>query len=94
MADVLATCIRKTHPEGAHETITHVGADGRIWSREQAIGWINIQQHSFYILDSRGRRAEIGVVFEAGKAPYLRAYADGEWTDDLLSLPQCSVKPA
>jgi hypothetical protein len=94
MADVQVTCIRKPDPQSAHEHITHVGGDGRIWSREQVIGWIGIQQHSFYTLDAKRRRADIGVVYEAGKAPFLRTYADGEWNDNLLSLPQCPVKPA
>lgn len=94
MADVQVTCIRKQHSQGAHEHITHVGADGRIWSREQVIAWIGSQQHSFHTLDAKGRRAEIGVMYEAGKAPYLRTYADGEWNDNLLSLPQCPVRPA
>lgn len=94
MADVQVTCIRKPNPQSPHEHITHVGADGRIWSREQVIAWIGSQQHSFYTLDANGRRADIGVMYEAGKAPYLRTYADGEWNNNLLSLPQCRVKPA
>lgn len=39
---------------------------------------------------SDGRvRAEIGVVRPGGSArPYIRTYADGRWTNNLLSLPR------
>ena len=32
--------------------------------------------------------ASVGVVRPQGGAPYLRAYADQKWTDNLLSLPR------
>jgi hypothetical protein len=34
------------------------------------------------------RWVSIGVVRPAGRAPYLRTYADGDWTDNLLFLPK------
>lgn len=89
MADVRLTCIRKPNPQSAHEYITHVGSNGQVWTREQVITWIDAKEHSFYTLDSSGRRATVGVVRETGKLPYLRTYADGQWNNNLLSLPQC-----
>ena len=89
MADVQLTCIRKPNPQSAHEYITHVGSNGQVWTREQVITWIDRREHSFYTLDAYRNRADVGVVREAGKQPYLRTYADGRWNNNLLSLPQC-----
>lgn len=89
MADVRLTCIRKSNPQSAHEYISHVGSNGQVWTREQVISWIDRKEHSFYTLDGSGRRANVGVVREANKLPYLRTYADGQWNNNLLSLPQC-----
>lgn len=89
MADVRLTCIRKPNPQSSHEYITHVGSNGQVWTREQVIAWIDRKEHSFYTLDAFGNRANVGVVREAGKHPYLRTYADGRWNNNLLSLPQC-----
>ncbi|HYW07862.1 MAG TPA: DUF3892 domain-containing protein [Longimicrobium sp.] len=91
MADVRLTCIRKSNPQSAHEHITHVGAaDGAVWTRDQVVGWIDRREHTFHVTDAYNRRAEIGVVRETGKQPYLRTHADGQWNNNLLSLPQCS----
>jgi hypothetical protein len=89
MADVQLTCIRKPHPQSAHEHITHVGRNGEIWTREQVIAWIDRNEHTFYTLDAHGRRANVGVVRMAGKHPFLQTHADGHWNNNLLSLPQC-----
>jgi hypothetical protein len=34
---------------------------------------------------------DLGVMRPAGRAPYLRTYADGDWNDNLLSLNQCPL---
>jgi hypothetical protein len=31
------------------------------------------------------------VVHPAGRAPYVRTHADGDWNDNLLSLNQCAL---
>jgi len=88
MADVQLTCIRKPHPQSPHEHITHVGNAQGVWTREQVIQWIDRHEHTFYTLVG-GKRANVGVAWEAGKSPYLRTHADGYWNDNLLALPQC-----
>ena len=90
MADARLTCIIKPHPQSSHEHITHVGNGAQVWTREQVIGWIDTGAHTFYVLAPDGRRADVGVVREAGKAPYLRTHADGRWNNNLLALPQCA----
>lgn len=53
---------------------------------------IDAQTNTFFVLDPvNGKRADIGVVRETGKAPYLRTYADGQWNNNLLSLNQCPL---
>ncbi len=89
MADVRITCIRKPQPQSPHEHITHVGSNGQVWSREQVILWIDGNQHTFYTLDSAGRRADVRVRREVGKLPYIQTVADGYWSNNLLTLPQC-----
>ena len=86
------TCITKPNPQSLHEHITHVGNPdgGWKWTREQVIASIDHGTNTFFVLDpGTGRRADIGVVRPDGRAPHLRTYADGEWNDNLLALPQC-----
>jgi hypothetical protein len=94
MADAQVTCIVKPHPLSPHEHITHVGnpAQQWIWPREKVIASIDDKTNTFFVLDPQsGERANIGVIRESGKAPYLRTYADGQWTNNLLSLNQCPI---
>jgi hypothetical protein len=94
MGDCRITCIVKPDPLSPHEHITHVGNPPQwIWPREQVIASIEARTNTFYVLDSRtGKRADVGVVREAGKQPFLRTHADGYWNDNLLSLAQCPVR--
>lgn len=89
MADVRVTCINKTNRESRYEGITHLGsASGNWrWSREQVIKSINAKTNTFYTLVN-GNRSEIGVV-NGQHGDYLRTYADGQWDDNLLALPEC-----
>ena len=94
MADAQITCIVKPNPQSAHEHITHVGnpAGGWMWTREQVVASIEAKTNTFYVLDPMNRqRADVGVVRETGKVPYLRTYADGKWNNNLLSLNQCPI---
>lgn len=91
MADVQVTCITKSSSNGGHEHITHLGAKSGQWkwTREKVIASIDAKTNTFYVMNAAGKRADVGVVRPAGQAPYVRTYADGVWTDNLLSLPAC-----
>ena len=92
MSDVKVTCITKPHPESPHEHITHLGnpAANWNWTREQVIASIDAGSNTFYVTDPRtGKRSDVGVVRVAGRAPYVRTHADGDWNNNLLSLDQC-----
>jgi hypothetical protein len=86
------TCVNKPNRFSTHEHITHIGNIAGRWkiTRESAIQRIDAKADSFYTVDATtGKRAEIGVVREAGKLPYLRTHADGKWNDNLLALAEC-----
>jgi len=90
MADCQITCINLSHTGSRHEHITHVG-NGRAWriTREQAISNIKNNVDTFFVMDAYGRRANVGVV--EANPPYLRTYADGVWTDNLLAQTTCPL---
>lgn len=92
MAEYQVTCINKFNRQSAHEHITHIGNQEAKWrlTREAAIQRIESKTDQFYTVERyTGKRCYIGVVREAGKAPYLRTYADGQWNDNLLAQPEC-----
>jgi hypothetical protein len=88
------TCINKLDRNSRHEHITHIGNTLGNWrmTREMAIAQIEGKINSFFTVDRvSGKRAYVGVVREAGKAPFLRTYADGVWNDNLLALAECGA---
>jgi hypothetical protein len=94
MADANITCIIKPHLHSPHEHITHLGnpINNWMWSREKVIQSIDDKSNTFYVLDPiNGKRADVGVVRESGKEPYLRTHSDGYYNNNLLSLNQCPV---
>lgn len=93
MADVQVTCIIKPNPQSPHEHITHLGnpVGNWMWTRKEVIASIDAKSNTFYVQGPGSGRANIGVMREAGKLPYLRTYADGKWTNNLLSLNQCPL---
>ena len=85
-------CIIKPNRENRHEHITHIGNNIQNWllAREAAIKRIDSGEETFYTIDiTTGKKMFIGVVREHGKAPYLRAHADGKYNDNLLAQDTC-----
>lgn len=94
MADVQVTCITKPNPQSSHEHITHLGNPraGWKWTREQVIASIEGKTNNFFVVDpNNGKRSIVGVVRPTGRPAYVRAHADGDWNDNLLSLNQCPL---
>ena len=93
MAQYQVTAIRKLNRLSTHEHITHIGNPQAGWiiTREEAIRQIESRLNEFYVVDpgNSQRIAWVGVRHDVGKLPYLRTYSDGNWNDNLLSLPQC-----
>jgi hypothetical protein len=97
MADVRITCITKSTPTGGHQHITHAGgpAANWNWTVEQIVQSIDNRTNTFFVKDDRtGKRADVGVVREAGKRPFIRTHADGYYNDNLLSLSACPWRAA
>jgi hypothetical protein len=82
---------RRMSPGGTgNEHITDVkwlqnGKTGSM-SKQVAVEWLDKDGNTAYVQGPQSR-TEVGVVREAGKAPYLRTHANGYWNDNLLSLP-------
>lgn len=94
MKEFEVTCVNKTDRDSRHEHITHIGNTANAWrlTRESAISRIEGKEEAFYTVDRMtGNRAYVGVIREAGRAPYLRTYADGKWNDNLLALAECGT---
>ena len=53
------------------------------------VKFLEVDNGSAYVKDSRGNVAWIGVWTSAYGNKYLRTYADRTWTDNLLALPEC-----
>jgi Protein of unknown function (DUF3892) len=92
MAEYQVTCINKLDHLDRHEDVTHVGNVEDQWrlTVEGAIYQIEKKVSQFYTLNrSTRKRSYLEVVRQLGKAPYLKAHADGKWTDDLLTQTEC-----
>lgn len=97
MADCQITCIRKHNHMSSHEHIAHVGnrtTANWMWPREDVIRSIEQKTNTFYVVDQRnGKRSSVGVVYpKDGRAPFLQTHADGDWNNNLLSLPECPAQ--
>lgn len=86
------THIRKPDPNSPHEAISHYGCpknDGTLgkYERESFIKWLKENKTDAYVSDGSLRAwCEIR---SNGHINYLQTYADGKWSNNLLSLPQC-----
>lgn len=76
--------------ENQHEHISHVkwrnsstNATGEM-TRADMVDWIN-KGNAVYVTDGTNT-VSVGVV--KANPSYLRTYADGKWTDNLLALPR------
>jgi hypothetical protein len=92
MDEFEVNCVTKPCANSPHEAITHIGNTVTKWrvTRESAITRIESKAEAFYTVDrATGKCAYLFVVRQVGKAPYLRAYGEGKWTESLLTLEDC-----
>jgi hypothetical protein len=75
---------------GDHEAIAAIwwldtaNETSRHFTKQSAVDWLNKGNHA-WVADQEGK-VEVRVV--AGNPPYVRTYADGRFTDNLLALPR------
>jgi hypothetical protein len=88
---VYITHIRLSSSGHRHEHITEVqwrnpssGATGQS-TKTTMVDWIQNKSGDARVRDKRGHDTRVGVV--KANPPYIRTYADGVWTDNLLALP-------
>jgi Protein of unknown function (DUF3892) len=55
-------------------------------TRAQMVDWIENKKGEARVRDDAGNEIPVGVV--DASPPYIRTYADGVWTDNLLDLPR------
>ena len=90
MADVRITCVTKPDRNSTEDRITHVGGSGWKWSTEAVVASIEAGTNTFFVMDAAGHRSDVGVVDPGnGRRKHLRTYADGDWNNNLLALPEC-----
>ena len=94
---VRITCISKDggNHQNPHEGITNYGwvneqtrATGNS-TRTQMLDFLERQRGVAYVRDRNRNVAKIGVWTSVYGHKYLRTFADGKWTDNLLALPEC-----
>jgi hypothetical protein len=56
-------------------------------TRQNMVDFISNKGGSAYVCGGDAHIARVGVVKKA-EPPYIRTYADGEWSDNLLALPR------
>ena len=56
-------------------------------SRAEIVQWIEVDKGTAYVQQPGSKRATVGVVDPPVGAKYLRTYADGQYNNNLLSLP-------
>jgi hypothetical protein len=92
---VIAITAIRTSGNYRHDQITEVSwldtSDGQAGKCSVAtmVGFID-KGNSRVAVGGPERWVMVGVVRPAGRSPYIRTYADGEWNDNLLALPKYS----
>lgn len=85
---IQVTCIRLSGSgPRRYESITHIGAGGRLWSKAEAISALNLNHVGFYT--SVNGRVAVVRVYKQNGLEYLRTWADGYYNNNLEALPDC-----
>ena len=59
-------------------------------SRATMVAWLDdkTKHNSAIVVDAQGKTSQVGTVHPANSSAYIRSYADGDWNDNLLALPE------
>jgi Protein of unknown function (DUF3892) len=85
------TCVSKSDRPNPHDRITHVGGDGHGgWrlTQQEAIDMIDRGDCEFRVL-VKGRSVRVVTAVGPQGDRYLRTSADGQFENNLLTLPDC-----
>jgi hypothetical protein len=56
-------------------------------TREAIVDWLSVSSANQAVVADGSKCVPVLVVRPVNQAPYVRTYADGVWTDNLLALP-------
>ena len=88
------TCINKPDRNSPHEAIRCYGwtedatEKNGVTERQIVVGWVKNGVVA-YVQDNLGNRANCRVNRSVAGTEFLQTYADGKFTDNLLSLVEC-----
>jgi len=94
---VRITCVSKPSGDNLdpHEAISSLGWINEetkttgISTRLEIYDYVKNKGGNAYVIDGKGNKAFVGALENAQGTKYVRTYADGVWTNNLLSLPPC-----
>lgn len=91
MDEFRIVCVKKPDRFSTHEAITSVrlANDTNEYARQQVVYWIDNDKYRFYVLEGAGSKVYVGTAVGPSSEKYIRTYRDGQWTNNLLSLPEC-----
>lgn len=92
------TCDNKAYGfhDDPHEAISELGwvnedtGESRRSDRLTIYNWLKNENGVAYVMDRLGNKAYLYPRENSRGTRYVQTYADGVWTDNLLSLPECS----
>lgn len=89
------SCINKTNRQSSWESIQNFGgvnADGTRWKLSLPLMVSAIENDTYgemYVERPAGDRVKCVVAVSAHGHKYVKTVADGDWPNNLLSLPEC-----
>lgn len=87
-------CINKDNGnhDNPHEAITHYGwQEGNVYKkvdRQTMVDWVK-DGNTVFVMDNAGNIAYCYVRISSAGTEFLQTYADGQYSDNLLRLPEC-----
>lgn len=96
MSIVKIRCIKKDggNHENPHEGVTHYGwvdssGDSNVAGREAMVEWVEKSGNEAYVESLGGDKAYCDVRTGRSGRKFLQTYADGNYNNNLLNLPEC-----
>jgi len=94
---VRITCINKSggYHSDPHHAIQNLGwvneqtGERGVSTRLEMYDFLKNKGGKAYVRDARGNTAYVYPRENANGTQFVQTYADGVWTDNLLSLPEC-----
>lgn len=96
--EIQITCANK--PSGdlqnPHEAISDYGwldpsGNSDVSLRQVMVDWAKKAGNRAFVKDSYGNKVYCEVRKNSNGTEFLQTFADGKWTDNLLSLPSCRI---